>query len=1007
MADFKNITLKPMTGAFDTLSSGDEIGFGNWRIVKNATTRSAKNRQRGGGWRKLFSDDSPYNNADLHDQLVDRLGFFDGYVGHAAGGGGLAGYGYPYFTGSYQIPGYSVFPPASGPYCPVYLGDFPLGSYNGCPIFYPSIGFPYEFLPSFVSSTGARSHWRFNESSGNALDILSSNTLVTLGATAGLDGVLDGAFGISPGTWMEATSADTQVGDIRFGYTGWLYPRSATGTDEFVLGRWGLAGTKEYRLIITGGQLRFDVSNDGTASVSVTHPLSLSDNVWHFFAIWHDPVANTINIKINNEATASTSHSTGVSPEVNSLFLGFDNSTALATLDARVDSVTFWKNAFPTETELDAIYNSALGIDYPFSSDVCNTGFPFYYQYSFIYVSCPTIYDPVPVSGYPYGPQFPIYSPAFSYDYIYCGDDLHYMQGCREAVTMLNEITTDTARTLVAATMSRVYEYNQSSGNWRILVDGLGNSGYTAEQCTCNSVRGVSDTMGEYLLYTNNLDAPMIYHLGDEPSGCALNAMQVVTDLDALGINRAGGVVVWKGFAIWFDLTENGSRFGGDVIWSDLEAPDSYIESDTSFAGRATIAVGETLLAAGELGNWLIFYTDKGIIRTTLVGGEDVFNFERIYTGGNALKYKFSLINGGDFHAYLGESDVYVFTQFDTRPINVAWITKAAGFIFNGIAEDDAIYEPINKEACDLVTGGWSEEKHEAWLSWPTGDNICPNVTLRLNMKFNAADFVDHGFTAFLTFRKDERPTVGQWIEDMGICPRGSVVAVGLKEGDVCSGSESVVEDPPLYIRNETEDPDLPIDPDSLCAALGDRTIDDFCDDCAVSATFIAASATDFTLKQIEDDIYYREMLGGNIEAYDGYSCHGEFYHFVGYDTVMQEGAEMYRSGDEKMIKRVIVEAEPLPQSSPSPLECDVAYGSQPSCMTWVSARSLDFECQTQKTPAQHAADKTRQDDGFNFPFWRRGIYLSARFRITGIGGGGTFSALHKSIQGWGQADSP
>ena len=121
----------------------------------------------------------------------------------------------------------------------------------------------------------------------------------------------------------------------------------------------------------------------------------------------------------------------------------------------------------------------------------------------------------------------------------------------------------------------------------------------------------------------------------------------------------------------------------------------------------------------------------------------------------------------------------------------------------------------------------------------------------------------------------------------------------------------------------------------------------------------------------------------------------------------MQEGSEAYRNEDEKMIKRVSVEAEPLPQSTPSPIECDVAYGSQPSCMTWVETRPLEFECQSEKTAAQHATDKTRPDGVFNFPTWRRGLYLSARFRITGIGGGGTFSALHKLIKSWGQADSP
>lgn len=1006
MSEFKTISLRPMVGAFDTLSSPDEIGYGNFRIVKNAVTRSTRNRQRAGGWRRLFADDEPYNNQDLHDQLVDRLGYYESYIGHAMGGGGLSGYGYPYFAGSYLSPTFSIFPAAEGPYCPVYLGDFPSGLYNGCPIFYPSVGYPYDFAPGFVNTTGARAHWRMDTIAATTPDLFGGLNLTNFGPVVE-SGLIGNSLGFHVGDWLESSDASFQTGDIRFGFTGWIRRFNTGATSEPIIDKWAIAGSRQYRISVSSGNIIFQVSSNGTASAGVASTFHLALNEWTFFACWHDPVTNTINIKVNDLPTISTSHSGGVFSAATTFGVGINEETSAATLDAGLDSVTFWKNGFPTENELDAIYNAAIGADYPFSSDACNTGFPFYYTYSFLYASCPTIYGGDLVDGYPYGPEFPLYNPVFSYDYIYCGSQLHLRQGCREAVTLLEDIITSAGRKLIAATMSRIYEFNQSSGNWRILIDGLGNSGYTSDQCTCNSVRGVSATLGSYLLFTNNFDQPLIYLLGDENAGCAVSAMSVISDLDALSITRAGGVVTWKGFTLWYDLIENGDHLGGTIIWSDLEDPNAYIESDTSFAGRATIAVGETILAAAPIGNWLILYTDKSIIRVTLVGGEDVFNFERIYTGGNALKYKFSLINTGDIHIYLGESDVYVLTQFDTRPINVSWMTKAAGMIFNGIVEDDATYDSINKEACNLVTGGWSEEKHEAFLSWPTGSNICPNVTLRFNMKFNTADLVDHGFTSFLTFYKDERPTVGEWLEDMGICPRGSKVATGPKDGEICSDPQSAVVNPPLYIRNETENPNLPPDPNSLCARLDGRTIDDFCEDCAVEATFIAASAEDFTLKQLEDDIYYREMLGGNIEAYDGYSCHGEFYHFVGYDTVFQEGSEQYRSGDEKMIKRVQIEAEPLPQSTPSPLECDVGYGAQPSCMTWVPTRILDFECQSEKTAAEHEAQKTRPDGMFTFATWRRGLYISTRFRITGIGGGGTFSGMHKLIKGWGQADNP
>lgn len=793
MADFRTIQLRPMTGAFDTLSSADEIGFGNWRVVKNATTRSSRNRKRGNGWRRLFADNTPYNNEDLHDQLTDRLGYYDEYSATARTGGGLSGYSYAYQAANYERGGDFFFPPATHVYAPVYLGDFePTEFYNGCKIFYPYAGIPYRY--------------------------------------------------------------------VRAPYTG--------------------------------------------------HP----------------------------EVT---------------------------------------------------------------------TGYPNYYLFSYVYTSCEQEHPTFEYPGYPYGPSTPIYMPVLVYSYTYCGQTLHTLAGCREAVTMLNEAVTAAGRKLIAGTMSRVYELNQSTGNWRILADGLGNSGYTTDQCGCNSVRGMTAMLGSTVFFTNGFDAASSYVLGDDATGCGLQALQTITDLVALNITRSGGVVAWRGFVLFFDFTENGERMGGTVLWSDLDNGTSLIESDTSLAGRATIAVGETLLAAAPLGNALMFYTDKSIIRATLVGGDDIFNFETIYRGGNALKYKFSLINGGDLHMWLGESDVYALSQFDSRPITIPWVTKASGMIFNGITEDNATYDPINKAACNLVTGGWSDEAREAWLSWPTGENICPNVTLRFNLKFSAADFVDHGFTSFLAFRKDDRPTIGQWLEDLGVCARGTLVATSFKDGDICAGADAAVANPPQFIWNETENPNLAISPNSLCSRLQGKTLADYCEDCASESTFIAASAEDFCLKQIEDDIYYREMLGGSYLSYDGYACHGEFYHHVGYETVMQQGAENYRDDDEKMMKMIVLEAEPLPQSTPSILTAEAGYGSQPSCFTWKSTKDHDFECQTELTAAQHLARKTRPDGLFYFPTWVRGRYLSSRFIIDGIGGGGTFSSMQFLTKRWGQQDTP
>jgi hypothetical protein len=214
---------------------------------------------------------------------------------------------------------------------------------------------------------------------------------------------------------------------------------------------------------------------------------------------------------------------------------------------------------------------------------------------------------------------------------------------------------------------------------------------------------------------------------------------------------------------------------------------------------------------------------------------------------------------------------------------------------------------------------------------------------------------------------------------------------------------QDAVVDPPLYIRNPEEDEDFPVHPNSLCARLTGLSMADFCEDCSAPATFITASGEDFTLKQQEDDYYFREMLGGSIEDYDAYACGGQFYLQEGYDTVFQTGNEQYRTPDQKVVKRVIADAEPLPQSTPSTLQAAVAFGEQSSCMTWVPIRSLPFECRTE-LPADSGL---RQDRGFKFPTWRRGKFLASRIKISGVGGGGTFSQLANLVKGWGQQDSP
>lgn len=76
MASTKGIPLAPLTGAFDPMSSPDEMASGTVRMRQNFQCVGEKKLRRGTGWEKLLNT-SNYNNQDFHDQL---LTFTDGSI---------------------------------------------------------------------------------------------------------------------------------------------------------------------------------------------------------------------------------------------------------------------------------------------------------------------------------------------------------------------------------------------------------------------------------------------------------------------------------------------------------------------------------------------------------------------------------------------------------------------------------------------------------------------------------------------------------------------------------------------------------------------------------------------------------------------------------------------------------------------------------------------------------------------------------------------------------------
>lgn len=74
---YKTISIKPVTGPLDMRSQPDEVPFGGFRRRINWEITDSGKPGRVRGFQKLLADASPYNNQDLHDQLLTLQQYYD------------------------------------------------------------------------------------------------------------------------------------------------------------------------------------------------------------------------------------------------------------------------------------------------------------------------------------------------------------------------------------------------------------------------------------------------------------------------------------------------------------------------------------------------------------------------------------------------------------------------------------------------------------------------------------------------------------------------------------------------------------------------------------------------------------------------------------------------------------------------------------------------------------------------------------------------------------------
>jgi hypothetical protein len=214
-------------------------------------------------------------------------------------------------------------------------------------------------------------YWSLEESGGTAVDAHGTNDLAESGGT------IDGATGkVGTGRDFEAdnvrslthaSNSDLQTGDIAFTFAFWIKTESdAAAVVRGIVSKRG--GSNEEYFIghhPTGQKIQIDVAGAaGYASrTQLSSTTALTIGTWHFVVCWHDPVANTINIQIDNGTPDSTAHSAGIYVGTDNFVLGA--GTFALSLDAVLDELGFWKRVL-TSDERTELYNAGDGRDYAY-----------------------------------------------------------------------------------------------------------------------------------------------------------------------------------------------------------------------------------------------------------------------------------------------------------------------------------------------------------------------------------------------------------------------------------------------------------------------------------------------------------------------------------------------------------------------------------------------------------------------------------------------------------------
>lgn len=592
----------------------------------------------------------------------------------------------------------------------------------------------------------------------------------------------------------------------------------------------------------------------------------------------------------------------------------------------------------------------------------------------------------------------------------YCGTVLKTRAIGRQPVTFLMEVTSTVGiRKLLAGTQNRLYVLNETKGNWKLIADKYGGS----PKDGLPERRWVAAANGDTVTFTNNFDPVLIWNIGQPVSGCDMQSVSTIPDLETLRLTKASIVIQWKGVNFLMDVEMDGARWESRIVWGALGLPFSWVPGAGSIASYQDLPYGERILAAAPLGDYLMIYTTNGIWQVSFIGGDAVFNFRSVYSdpsrGYGCIAFPGTLVSTGDAHLYAARDGIYLFNPYMAKPQLEEWIHRASNTMFDN----------LNRGLCKAHVGHYDAERTTYYLSYVEAGASFPAKTLAFNLRYRGAYTLDHGFTAFCNFTSDNRPSIKDWLLSKCICTSAELASqtsfqTETKEGGTCfsvadQDCSGVSRSTPLWTRavrevdgKFVEDWSRPKpDADSLCAVLGGVTIEDLCQECNANRLLIAASAVDWCLKEMDRTVYFRERC----VTFTGCGS----YIRDGYESIQLSGPCDYGKASEiKNVRRVELDAEPEDQTTPSNVFLRIGYSGQPidplkasgACaIVWRPQPPKQLKCLSEFDAETHEKSGTRPNKTIRWNTFYSSRYLYFEVKIVGTGGACQLSRIGTDVR--------